>query len=356
MTPKFHSLRISAIHQETDDTISVTFDVPTTLSPDYSFLPGQYLTLKSIIEGEEVRRSYSLCAAPYEGLARVAIKRVEGGKFSTYATQQLKVGDALDVMTPMGNFTLQTVENARKSYVLFAVGSGITPILSIIKSILKEEENSDVTLFYGNKHVGSIIFREEIEGLKNSYMSRLRVVHVLSQENLGNKIQKGRITKDKCSQLYDAFLSNTRIDGVYICGPEEMILGTKESLQEKGVDEKIIHFELFTASSQQKKEVVQSTDNTSSIANVSIVLDGDSFDIAMYSSGETVLDAAQRTGLDLPFACKGGVCCTCRAKIIEGSARMTVNYSLEQADIDAGFILTCQAHPTSERLIVSFDE
>lgn len=356
MTPKFHSLRISSVQQETEDTVAVTFEVPPSLSNDYAFLPGQYLTLKTVLDGEEIRRSYSLCAAPHEGVSRVAIKRVEGGRFSTYATQHIKVGDVLDVMTPMGNFTLKPTKNAKKSYVLFGAGSGITPVISIVKSILKEEEQSDVTLFYGNKTTSSIIFREEIEGLKNSYMSRLRIVHVLSQENLGNKIQKGRITKEKCTQLYNAFLADMPIDEVYICGPEEMILGVKEALIEKGINQKNIHAELFNASIQRNKEVTQSTDEARSTAQVSIVLDGDTFDLEIQSKDETVLDAAQRVGADLPFACKGGVCCTCKAKIIEGSARMKVNYALEQAEVDAGFILTCQAHPTSERLVVSFDE
>jgi ring-1,2-phenylacetyl-CoA epoxidase subunit PaaE len=356
MTPKFHTLQIADIRKETEDTVSIAFEVPTTLTPDYTFLAGQYLTLKSLIQGEDVRRSYSLCSAPYEGEWRVAVKQVEHGKFSTFANETLKKGDALEVMTPTGNFCLHTDQTASKSYALFAAGSGVTPILSIAKTALKEEPNSDVTLFYGNKNFNSIIFREEIEALKNTYMDRLRVIHVLSRESLGNDIQKGRINKEKANALYKAFLKGLTIDAVYICGPEEMILGVKDSMIENGVNEKNVHFELFTTPGVKKTEEKLVSNEAEIASNVSIILDGDRLDIALGSNGENILDAAQKAGADLPFACKGGVCCTCKAKIIEGSVRMDVNYALEKDEVEAGFILTCQSHPTSEKLIISFDE
>ena len=356
MTPKFHTLSISDIRKETEDTVSIAFDVPSELENDYAFLAGQYLTLKTTINGEDVRRSYSLCSAPHEGEWRVAVKQVENGIFSTYANTTLSEGAFLDVMTPTGNFCLHPTKEANKSYALFAAGSGITPILSIAKTILFEEPNSDVTLFYGNKNFNSINFREELEALKNTHMNTLRIIHVLSRESLGNKIQKGRIDKEKCTELYKAFLANNTIDGVYICGPEEMILGIKDSLVENGVDGKSIHFELFTTPGVKKTEEKISTNDADIASNVTIILDGDVIDLSMTSSGESILDVAQKAGADLPFACKGGVCCTCKAKIIEGSARMDVNYSLEKDEVEAGYILTCQAHPTSEKLIVSFDE
>jgi ring-1,2-phenylacetyl-CoA epoxidase subunit PaaE len=356
MTPKFHTLTIKNIRKETEDTVSIAFDVPAELKNDYAFLAGQYLTLKTIINGEDTRRSYSLCSAPYEGEYRVAVKQVENGVFSTFANHSLKEGDSLDVMTPTGNFCLHTNKKANNSYALFAAGSGITPILSIAKTVLFEEPKSDVTLFYGNKNFNSINFREELEALKNTHMDRLRIVHVLSRESLGNKIQKGRIDKEKCTDLYKAFLANNSVDGVYICGPEEMILGVKDSLAENGVDQKNIHFELFTTPGVKKTEEKIISNESSIASNVTIILDGDVIDLSMTSSGESILDVAQKAGADLPFACKGGVCCTCKAKIIEGSARMDVNYSLEKDEVEAGYILTCQAHPTSEKLIVSFDE
>lgn len=356
MTPKFHALQIADVRKETEDTVSIAFDIPSSLKDDYSFLAGQYLTLKTLINGEDTRRSYSLCSAPYENEWRVAVKQVENGVFSTFANSSLKKGDTLEVMTPTGGFCLHTEVNAEKNYVLFAAGSGVTPILSIAKTVLQEEPNSNVTLFYGNKNFRSIIFREEIEALKNTHMNRLRVIHVLSRESLGNQIQKGRINKEKCDNLYKAFLSNETIDAVYVCGPEEMIHGVKDSMLENGVDLKNIHFELFTTPGVKKTENKADNNEPNIASNVSIILDGDIIDLALNSSGETILDAALKAGADLPFACKGGVCCTCKAKIIEGSARMDVNYALEQDEVDAGYILTCQSHPTSEKLVVSFDD
>ena len=354
MTPKFHSLRIADVRHETEDTVSIAFAIPETLQADYAFQAGQYLTLKAVIDGEDVRRSYSLCSAPHENEWRVAIKQVEGGKFSSYANAHLAAGQDMEVMTPTGNFCVSPEASNQDSYVLFAAGSGITPILSIAKTVLKEESNSSVHLFFGNKGFGSIIFREEIEALKNKYMDRFRVVHILSRENLGNDIQKGRITAEKCDALFTAFLKNERIKGVYTCGPEEMILGVKESMSRNGVSEKSIHFELFGTSNAKKTTPAANTPDVD--ANITIILDGDSIDISLISSGESILDAAQKAGADLPFACKGGVCCTCKAKILEGTAVMDVNYALEKDEVEAGYILTCQAHPTSEKLIVSFDE
>jgi ring-1,2-phenylacetyl-CoA epoxidase subunit PaaE len=356
MTPKFHQLEIIDVNHETEDTVSVSFYVPKTISAEYSFFSGQYLTLKRDIDGEEVRRSYSLCSSPFENEWRIAIKRVENGKFSNFALNNLKAGDLIDVMTPAGNFKIQPNVTNEKSYVLFAAGSGITPIISIAKTILKEEPNSDVTLFYGNKGFQSIIFREILESLKNTYIDRLRIIHILSRESLGNNIQKGRIDKQKTFDLHSAFLKGLAIDSVYICGPEEMIIGVKEGLLEKGIDASKIHFELFTSGSANKPKPAIDISKPAIASKVSIVLDGDKIDLALSSHGETILDAAQKAGADLPFACKGGVCCTCKAKIITGTARMDVNYALEKDEVEQGYILTCQAHPTSEELIVSFDD
>ena len=228
--------------------------------------------------------------------------------------------------------------------------------MHISKSALHEELNSDVTIFYGNKGFASIIFREEIEALKNEYMGRLRIIHVLSRESLGNPIQKGRIDKEKTNQLFDAFLKDIEISGVYICGPESMIIGVKESLIEKGTDSSKVHFELFTAPSIENQKIELALDSRKIESNVAVIIDGEQIDLNLDSTGENVLDAAQKAGGDLPFACKGGVCCTCKAKILEGSAIMDVNYALEKDEVEAGYILTCQAHPTSDKLIVSFDE
>jgi len=357
MSPKFHTLQVSEIRRETEDTVSIVFTIPKDLSNDYHYLAGQYLTLRSTIADEDIRRSYSLCSAPHETSWRVAVKKVLEGKFSTFANQDLKVGDSLEVMTPMGKFAINTDSKNENSYVFFAAGSGITPVLAMMKSVLHCEPNSNVTLFYGNKNFGSIIFREEIEGLKNEYMNNLRVIHILSRESLGNKIQKGRIDTEKCQKLYDAFLKDTEISGVYVCGPEEMIFAVKDEMISKGVDEHKIHFELFNTSTNSQKKIQELVEDENAVkSNVKIIIDGDEIDLLLTSDGESVLDAAHRVGADLPFACKGGVCCTCKARILEGEARMTVNYSLEQDEIDAGYVLTCQAHPTTENLVISFDD
>lgn len=356
MPPKFHALNIREVKRETEDTVSIVFDIPTHLHSDYNFLSGQYLTLRTKIDGKEVRRSYSLCSSPYEKEWRIAVKKVTGGLFSSFANDCLKSGDQLDVMTPMGNFVIKPkVENAR-NYVLFAAGSGITPVLSIAKTVLKEEPDSSVTLFYGNKNFKSIIFREELEALKNRYMERLRIVHIFSRESLGTEIQKGRIDRTKTDQLLKAFLNNEDIDAVYICGPEEMILDVKESMVSNGVPEEHVHFELFTSPGRKDRPKKSTLTDVAVFSEVSIILDGVQLDLALNSLGENILDAAQKAGADLPYACKGGVCCTCKAKVLRGAARMDVNYGLEKDEVEAGYILTCQAHPTSERLVVSFDE
>ncbi len=355
MTPKFHTLKVKEVRRETEEAVSISFEVPESLLAEYAFIPGQYLTLRTMVDGEDIRRSYSLCSAPYENEWRVAVKQVEEGKLSTFVNTALKAGDELEVMTPMGNFKLETNPIAQKSYVLFAAGSGITPVLSILKQILTQEPLSDVTLFYGNKNFASIIFREELEALKNKYMSRLRVIHVLSRESLGNKIQKGRIDGQKCEDLYHSFLKGWNISEVFICGPEEMILSVKDSLDRLGVAKEKIHFELFTTSGSIARKKTEYTGPEIN-ANVKVILDGDTYDIALGSTGDTILDAAQKAGADLPFACKGGVCCTCKAKVLEGEARMDVNYALEPDEVEAGYILTCQAHPVTEKLVVSFDD
>lgn len=356
MTPKFHALTVKEVRQETDDSVSIAFEIPSDLRESYYYLSGQYLTLRAFINDEDVRRSYSLCSSPHENEWRVAVKQVENGKFSTYANSSLKAGDSLDVMTPMGNFAISPDPSNTRSIALFAAGSGITPILSIAKTILTQEPNSDVTLFYGNKTIASIIFKEELEGLKNEYMDRLRLTHILSRENLGTPLLKGRIDREKTNKLFNVFLEANLPDAVYICGPEEMILDVKESMLTNGLDPKSIHFELFTSPETAKKAPVEKYDGPQIDSNVSVILDGDRFDLHLESDGENLLDAATKAGADLPFACKGGVCCTCKAKIIEGEARMDVNYALEPDEVAAGYILTCQAHPMSDKLVVSFDE
>lgn len=356
MTPKFHSLIVQDVRKETNDTVSIAFEVPSELKADYQFISGQYITIRKVIAGEELRRSYSICTTPSDGELRVAVKRVDDGLFSSWATTELKAGDVLEVMTPTGHFQLIPEFSTAKNYVLFAAGSGITPIISIAKTILANEPSSTVTLVYGNKGFASIIFREELSGLKNKYINRFQLIHVLSRESMGNPLQKGRIDEEKAELIVKSLLRGEHIDAVYTCGPEEMIHSVKKAMIHCGVAENQIHFELFgtkTAGSQTKA-VVPEEQNVH--AKVTIILDGDRIEVDLNTAGTSVLEAGYQAGADLPFACKGGVCCTCKAKILEGSAVMDVNYALEQEEIDAGYILTCQAHPTSEKLTVSFDD
>lgn len=354
ITPRFHTLKIKDIKRETPDAVSVAFELPDALVNDYVFLPGQYLTVKQDLNNEEVRRSYSICTSPYDNELRVAIKMVENGLFSTYANRELKVGDLLDVMTPAGRFTATINAENKKHYVLVAAGSGVTPIISIAKTILQAEPLSTITMLYGNKGIGSIIFKEELEALKNKYITRLNLIHILSRENLGNEIQKGRINAEKCDEIYTSFLKNQKIDEVFVCGPEEMIFEVKDKMIEYGVDEKNIHFELFTTTTLKADRKVSNEPKIES--NVTVILDGVHTEIRVDSDGESILDSAYNAGADVPFACKGGVCCTCKAKILSGTAKMDVNYGLEPDEIQNGYILTCQSHPTSEKLVVSFDD
>ena len=355
MSPKFFPLTVKEIRKLTKDAVSIEFDIPKTEQAHFQYTSGQYLTLKTNIAGAEVRRSYSLCSSPFENKWIVAIKKIENGIFSNFATQKLRVGDQIEVMNPMGNFSLQSASGKPRSIVLFAAGSGITPMLSIAKTLLHEEPDSDVTLFYGNQGFKTIIFREELEALKNTYMNRFRLVHIFSRESLGTKILQGRIDYEKCLALHTAFLKNQTIDGVYICGPETMILEVRDCLTSLGIDKEKIHFELFHAG-LAKKETHKEEIVTGLASEVEVIIDGDIISLALHTNGENILDAAQKAGGDLPYACKGGVCCTCKAKVIEGTVSMDVNYALDEEEVANGYILTCQSHPTSERVLITFDE
>lgn len=355
MKPSFFEITVQEIIRETDDCLSITFDIPEKFMSDFNFKSGQYLTLKTQIENKEVRRSYSLCSEPSSKTHKIAIKQIENGLFSSYAHEKIKVGDSIEVMAPSGNF--QHIPNAsnEKNYALFAAGSGITPILSILKSILRHEPNSHVNLIYGNKGINSIIFKEEIEALKNTYLNQMSVVHILSRENLGNVLQQGRIDKAKCKMLLKTYFNQTKIDDVFICGPEQMTLDIREVMIAQGMHSKQIHLELF-GTGYDKKEKIKGDVTNEANSQITLFMDGDEYDFDLNTNDVSILDAAQKIGLDVPYACKGGVCCTCKAKVLEGTVEMDVNYALEQDEVDDGYILTCQAHPTAKKVVVSFDE
>ena len=356
-TPHFHTLTVTDIRHETNTCVSVALEIPEALQDQYIYKAGQYITFKLNVEGEEIRRSYSLCSSPLEKDFRVAIKQVDGGLFSNYARTQLKKGDLLEVMTPLGNFTTTIEKDNAKNYLAFVAGSGVTPVMSLMKTILSEEVNSTFTLVYGNQNVQSIIFKEEIEALKNKFIGRLQVLHILSRERLESEINNGRINAEKCSQLFEGLIDVERMHHFFICGPEEMIQSVKQFLIEKNVDEKKIHFELFTTGMQTKRADWKAThqEDNEKLCTVTIKVDDRTYDIKLAYGGDNILDAALKSGADLPYACKGGVCCTCRAKVIEGEVEMEVNYALEKEEVAQGFVLTCQSHPKTEKVFIDFD-
>ena len=355
MAVHFHTLKIKTIKKETPDCVSIAFDIPEELKTTFSFEQGQNITLKKNIDGEELRRSYSICSSPFENELKVAVKKVTNGKFSCYANDRLKEGDAIEVLPPTGKFNTQLQASNNKQYAAFAAGSGITPLLSIIKTTLQIEPQSSFTLIFGNRSRSSIIFFEELEALKNIYLQRFNFINILSREKTDTTINYGRIDKQKLTDL-NKIINYNSINDFFICGPEEMIFCIKDFLEQLGIDKKKIHFELFTTPGQNKiKEQTTENKNSGAKSKVTIMADGRSFDFDLAFNSATILDAALEQGADLPFACKGGMCCTCKAKLAEGEVKMDVNWGLEQEEVDQGFILTCQSHPVSEKVIVDFD-
>ncbi|RQO32464.1 phenylacetic acid degradation protein [Taibaiella sp. KBW10] len=361
-TLQFHDLTVKDIRQETADCVSIAFDVPEAIKSAFDYLPGQYLTFKTFIEGNEVRRSYSICSGKSDRELRVAVKRVmPQGKFSSWANEVLKVGDTVSTMPPMGKFTPKKSEKTQRNYLAFAAGSGITPIMSIMKAVLHEEEESTFTLVFGNYNRNSIIFKEELEALKNRFMHRLRLFHVFDREMQEAELFNGMITVDKVKTFGQKLINFNTIDDIFICGPEPMILALKDYfLNELKKPEDSVYFELFSSPDQPKTlnkdwEAKQQQVDRSKLSKVTVRLDGASFDMDLAYGGENILDAALQHGGDLPYACKGGVCCTCKAKLISGEVDMEVNYGLEPDEIANNFILTCQAHPRSETVVIDFD-
>lgn len=356
----FYPLVISDIRRETADCVSIAFDLSSGAVPSsgvFSFVQGQHLTLRTRLDGQEVRRAYSICSSPLDGELRVAIKRVPGGLFSSFANEQLAVGDTLEVMPPEGRFYTELDPQLHRNYVAFAAGSGITPVMSILKTVLATEPHSHFTLFYGNKTTDSIIFHEQLEALKNQYLGRLSLHFVLSREHLDSPLFTGRLDGAKCEAYSRWLFDPAVVDAYFLCGPEEMIQEIRDCLLAKGVDRSRIHLELFAAGAALAAARRRREEDVSAavLTTVELTLDGKTIQFSLNSRRETLLDAALRHGAELPYACKGGVCCTCRAKLEAGEVEMDVNYALEPEEVAAGFILTCQAHPRTERVVVNFD-
>lgn len=354
MALHFHKLIVKDIRQETKECVSVAFEIPAELKNDFLFRQGQNVTIKFNAD-EEIRRSYSICTSPLDNELRIAVKKVFNGAFSTFANVNLKKGDVLDVLPPTGTFFTEVNQANKKDYVFFAAGSGITPVISIIKTILYAEPESNITLIYGNKNVSSIIFKEGLAALKDKHIRRFRLYYILSRERTEAEINYGRIDTNKCQQL-SKLIEFASADEFFICGPEQMIFSVKDFLENKGISKKKIHFELFTTPTRKHTKiynVVNATEEEGS--KITVKLDGRSFNFNLDYNSNNILDAALAEGADLPFACKGGVCCSCKSKLIEGKVEMEVNYGLEPEEVAAGFILTCQSHPRSKKVVVDFD-
>ena len=354
-SPHFHRLTVANICRETSDSVSIVFDIPEELASEYRFSPGQYLTLRAVIDGEDTRRSYSICSGPGDSDLRVLVKKVEDGLFSSWINDNLKIGDELEVMTPTGRFGLAHAPGNGRINVGFAAGSGITPILSILRGVLELEPDSRFFLFYGSRSTADILFRNALEELKDRFLDRLSIFHVLSREEQDIPILNGHLDGEKVRLFLTSMIPAALVDHAFICGPEGMIGDVEATLRQLGLPEDRIHTERFLSvqgGRPRKRAKIAADAPPAHVA--ALIVDGKRRNVPV-AAGETVLDAALRAGMDLPFACKGGMCSTCRARIAEGEVSMDVNYSLEPWEIEAGFVLTCQSHPKSARLVVDFD-
>jgi ring-1,2-phenylacetyl-CoA epoxidase subunit PaaE len=334
------------------------FDVPATIREEFKYIQGQYLTLKLTVNGEELRRSYSLCTSPVaDRELRVAVKKVKDGRASTFINDSLKAGDEMEVMTPMGNFHSPLSPVNKKNYVLFAGGSGITPMLSIIKTVLQSEPESKITLFYGNRDEAAIIFKKQLDALADANTERLKIHHIL--EHCGEEVDelcRGILLPEKVKSLIAKHVDINADNVFFICGPGPMMENVKVVLGDLKVDQKKIHIEYFTAVEAAVKAAEETSSSVNVQSQVTVILDDEEVVFELATNGKSVLDVAQDAGMDVPFACKGGVCCTCRAKLMEGQVKMDQNFALSEEELERGYILTCQSHPVTEKVVISFDE
>jgi ring-1,2-phenylacetyl-CoA epoxidase subunit PaaE len=349
----FYLVKVSNINKETHDSVSISFDIGTQHLKEFNFTPGQYIVIKANINGDDCRRSYSICSSKNEMLT-VAIKKVENGKMSTYINEKLQVGDTFEIQPPQGNFKLENINlsNTRK-FVAFAAGSGITPILSMIKEISINEKNTQFLLFYSNKTKSDVMFSSQLDELMSD---NIIVRFLYSRETADNDLYHGRINEQKAKDLLKSEMPYLNADAFYLCGPEQMIFSTKNVLESFGVDNSKIKFELFTAPVLDKADTTNESDvNFEGESKVTVIYDDEEVEFSLSKNGDTILDVAMDNDLDVPFSCKGAVCCTCRAKVKLGKVVMDANYSLSDQEVEDGYILTCQAHPASEKVIVDFD-
>lgn len=356
MSIRFHPLEVYEVRRETPECVSVAFRMPEELKETFRHLPGQHITIKAKVDGEELRRNYSICSSPLDEELRIAVKEVPSGRFSGFVNRSLKAGDVLEAMPPMGRFCPELEAGRSKRYMAFAAGSGITPVISILKTVLRTEPQSSFLLVYGNRSRGRIIFREEIEAIKNLHMERFQVIHVLSRERTEAVLHSGRIDAEKCRLIDRSIMPFAEVDEFFVCGPSGMIDAVTAGIAEKGVPRQRVHVERFHVDGAVGggREVVDGVAEGGK-ANVSILLDGVESRFDLDFNGASILDAAMANGLDVPFACKGGMCCTCRARLEKGEVDMDLNYALTPEEVAEGYILTCQSHPRTEEVRVNYD-
>ncbi|MDO6478763.1 2Fe-2S iron-sulfur cluster-binding protein [Shimia thalassica] len=356
---RFHDLEVTDIQKTIRDAVVVTLKPVNGAAEAFDFTQGQYLTFRQDFDGDELRRSYSICAGKDDGILQVGIKRVDGGTFSTWANEDLKIGDTVQAMPPMGGFFTALDAGNEKNYLGFAGGSGITPVLSILKTTLAAEPNSTFTLVYANKGVNTIMFREELEDLKNTYMGRFNVIHILETDAQEIDLFTGLVTEEKCAQLFaTGWIDIGSVDTAFICGPEPMMLGIAAALRTSGLTEAQIKFELFASSQPgraKRKAVSKNAASGANQASATITLDGSTQAIEM-PKDTTILDAALDNKMDAPFACKAGVCSTCRCRVLEGEVEMVSNHALEDYEVEKGYVLSCQSYPVTDNVVVDFDQ
>ena len=356
---RFHPLEVTEIRRDTRDAVVVTLQPREEDRAAFDFTQGQYLTFRRLFDGEELRRSYSICAGLDEGVLRVGIKRVDGGCFSTWANEELRPGETLEAMPPMGAFFTPIEPDVAKHYLGFAGGSGITPILSIIKTTLSREPQAQFTLVYANRHVSSIMFREELEDIKNLYLGRFAALHVLESEAQDIDLFTGRIDAEKCEALFRCWIDLKSVDTVFICGPEPMMLAIASTLRAHGLRDEQIKFELFASSQPgraRRKVESADSDGRHATCEATVILDGTTRNFSFPKQGQSLLEAALENRMDAPYACRAGVCSTCRAKVLEGDVEMETNHALEDYEVEQGYVLTCQSYPLSDRIVVSYDQ
>lgn len=357
---QFHPLTVRAVERLTDDAVAITFEVPDDLREDYRFEPGQHLTLRAQVNGEEVRQSYSICLSRSEaqrsGTLRVASARVAGGRMSNWLNDSVSPGDVIEAMTPLGSFTCPTQPSGIRHHLAIAAGSGITPVLSLLSTVLEEEPESRVTLFFGNRRTASVMFLEELEDLKNAHLGRFQLVNVLSREPQDVELFTGRLDPERVGRLLAAFAPVESVDEWYLCGPYGLVTGAQELLTDAGVDSRHVHHEIFHVVEQEApRQAVVVDESAPPAAVVTVNLDGRTTRIEMPTKDETILDATLRSRPDAPYSCTGGVCGTCRARLVSGEVRMDRNYALEPEEVAAGLVLACQSHPVTDEVALDYD-